>query len=100
MAHPNRRPRTPETCPVCGEDVPIRALACPECGADHRSGWKAGALDADGLPDESDDFDYEDFVQREFGGRAGTSSRLHPAWIVTAALLLAALAATALLGVW
>ena len=59
--------KTPEECPVCGEDVPRGALACPECGADERSGWRedAGATDGLDLPDE--EFDYGEFVQREFG---------------------------------
>jgi len=57
----------PPYCPVCGEDVPRHALACPECGADERSGWSE---DADhraelGLPDE--EFDSEEFARREFG---------------------------------
>ncbi len=99
MAHHNSRPRTPGVCPVCGEDVPPRALACPECGADHRTGWKPGALEADGIL-EDEDFDYSDFVKREFGGGQGKSARLHPVWIITAALLLAALVASWLLGIW
>lgn len=58
--------RAPEVCPVCGEDVPRSALACPECGADHTSGWRedAEAYDAVDLPDEG--FNYEEFVQQEF----------------------------------
>jgi hypothetical protein len=54
-------------------------------------------LDADALPD--DDFNYEEFVKEEFGGGAG-KSRLHPVWWITAILLLAALAAAFLLGVF
>lgn len=81
------RPSSPEVCPVCGEDVPPRALACPECGADHNSGWKEDATDGLGLPDE--DFDYEEFTRREFGtGR--TSPAIHPVWWITAVVLLAA----------
>ena len=59
--------RAPKVCPVCGEDVPRVALACPECGADHTSGWRenAEAYDAVDLPDE--DFNYEEFVKQEFG---------------------------------
>jgi hypothetical protein len=58
---------TPEVCPVCGADVPPNAKVCPECGADEKTGWSdaAGAEGLD-LPDEN--FDYEDFVKREFGG--------------------------------
>jgi hypothetical protein len=58
----------PEICPVCGEDVPRNAKACPGCGADDRSGWKPDALTSDalGLPDG--EFDYDEFVAEEFGG--------------------------------
>lgn len=90
MAYLNSRPRTPEVCPVCGEDVPPRALACPECGADHNSGWREGALDPGGLGLPDEEFDYEDFAKREFGsGRSGSGS--HPVWWITAVVLLLAL---------
>jgi len=51
-----REPESPEVCPVCGEDVPRAALACPECGADHNSGWRPDAEIYDGvdLPEEFD----------------------------------------------
>jgi len=82
---PSPRPprfQPPETCPICGEEVPPRALACPECGADENSGWRE-----DGEDEES--FDYDEFVEREF--KAGRPRRsLHPLWIVTAIILLAA----------
>ena len=50
-----RRP-APAECPVCGEDVPRAARACPHCGADERSGWNEDETRYDGLdlPDESD----------------------------------------------
>ena len=59
--------KTPDVCPVCGEDVPSGALACPECGADHNSGWRQDAetYEALDLPDE--DFNYDEFVRKEFG---------------------------------
>ena len=49
--------KPPAVCPVCDEDVPPKAKACPECGADERSGWKEDALLYDGLdlPDEYSD---------------------------------------------
>lgn len=60
---------SPEICPVCGEAVPERARACPGCGADERTGWSEEARYHElGLPDE--EFDYDDFVQREFHGQA------------------------------
>ena len=61
------KPEPPDVCPVCGEDVPSFALACPECGADHSSGWRkhADVYDAVDLPDH--EFAYHDFVREEFG---------------------------------
>lgn len=80
------RPPTPEYCPVCGEPVPPRALACPECGADHNSGWREDAADGLDLPDE--EFDYDQFVKDEFGSGA---PRVRPIWAITAAVLLVAI---------
>jgi len=57
----------PEICPHCGAAVPANARACPECGSDERTGWSDKAhYDNLDLPDGN--FDYEDFVKREFGG--------------------------------
>lgn len=86
MAYLNSRPRTPEVCPVCGENVPPRAAACPECGADHNSGWKEDYLDGVDLPGE--EFNYDEFVAEEFGPGKRT---LHPVWWITALVLLVAL---------
>ena len=81
------RPSTPEVCPVCGEEVPRRAVACPECGADHNSGWReeAGDYDALGLPDES--FNYEEFVEQEFGSSPKPAG-IQMIWWVTAILVI------------
>jgi uncharacterized membrane protein YvbJ len=58
----------PDICPNCGAVVPSGARACPECGADERTGWSDDArADQLGIPDDS--FDYADFVEREFGGK-------------------------------
>lgn len=56
----------PEICPNCGADVPRNAKACPECGSCEETGWSEEAATS-GLDLPSDDFDYEDFVAREFG---------------------------------
>ena len=78
----------PMVCPVCGEDVPRTALACPECGADHTSGWRedAEAYDAVDLPDE--DFTYEEFVKQAFG--SSRRPAIKRVWWITAILLIAA----------
>jgi hypothetical protein len=77
----------PEVCPVCGEDVPRRALACPGCGADHNSGWREDAASYDGvdLPDEN--FDYDDFVQREFASGVKPAG-IKTIWWITAIIVL------------
>jgi hypothetical protein len=85
---PRQRLEPPEICPVCGEDVPRRSLACPACGADHNSGWRidADAHEALDLPDE--DFDYDEFVRREFGSSAKPAG-IKTIWWITAIILLA-----------
>lgn len=82
--------RAPEVCPVCGEDVPPNALACPECGADHESGWRLDAESIDATGDA--DFDYDEFAQREFGDSAKPHG-IHPVWWISAIVLLLAFAA-------
>ena len=90
MAYLNSRPRTPEVCPVCGENVPPRSLACPECGADHNTGWKKDACTYDGLDLPDDDFNYKDFKEKEFGRGSGPKAvGIKPIWWVTAIVLLA-----------
>jgi len=56
---------TPDSCAHCGTDIPPRASACPECGADEENGWGDHYSEDLGLP--NNDFDYDEFVEREFG---------------------------------
>ena len=84
----------PEICPNCGAEVPHKARACPECGADEKTGWSdeayASGLD---LPDET--FDYNDFVKREFGGKSPVPRGIHWFWWIVALVL-----ATAFIAFW
>ena len=41
-------PRPPAECAHCGTAIPPRARACPECGADERTGWRETSV-YDGL---------------------------------------------------
>lgn len=80
----------PEICPCCGAEIPSNAKACPRCGADEETGWSEEARADDlGLPDE--DFNYEEFVKREFGGgkKSPIPHGIHWFWWVIAAVLLA-----------
>lgn len=83
----NPRPAPPEICPVCGEDVPRNALACPACGADHRSGWReeADSIDALGGVDFSDGEDLPDFAA------APPRTAIKVIWWIAGVLLLLAL---------
>ena len=76
---------TPEICPVCSEDVPRGALACPECGADHNSGWREDAESHDGV-DLPEDFEYDEFTRREFGSSPKPAD-ISALWWVTAIVL-------------
>jgi hypothetical protein len=84
--------KTPDVCPVCGEDVPSSALACLECGADHNSGWRQDAetYEALDLPDE--DFNYDEFVRNELGSSFKPAG-MKTIWWITAILIIVASAA-------
>jgi predicted nucleic acid-binding Zn ribbon protein len=46
------RPPPPDECANCGADIPRNARACPECGADERTGWRETSIyDGLDLPD-------------------------------------------------
>lgn len=84
----------PEICPHCGASLPARAKACPQCGSDEKTGWSDQArYDNLDLPEES--FDYDDFVQREFGEGAKPRG-LNWFWWLVGLLLLAAIILTCL----
>jgi hypothetical protein len=85
-------PDTPDICPNCGAELPPNAKACRECGSDHHTGWSETARhDGLDLPDE--EFDYEDFVQREFGQekRSPVPRGLHWFWWLAAIAVAAGL---------
>ncbi len=46
----------PEECAHCGAAIPRHAHACPECGADERTGWRESSIyDGLDLPESDDD---------------------------------------------
>jgi hypothetical protein len=88
--------RPPGDCPVCGEFVPRKSVACPGCGASRDSGWNEEAsVSGLDLPDD-EAFDYDDFVAREFGqGRPKKPDRRR-FWMVVGLVLILAMAASLL----
>jgi len=80
-------------CPNCGAEVPPKAKACPECGSDEQTGWSEQAhQDGLDLPDEN--FDYDKFVENEFGDKKPIP-RGNWFWWIVAVLVLAAF-----IGMW
>ena len=86
--------KPPGNRPACHEPVPARRNSCPHCGASEADGWSDDAQ-ADGLDLPDDSFDYDQFIQREFGGtpppKVGFDRKT--LWWATAVVLLAALTA-------
>jgi hypothetical protein len=86
--------RVPSICPICGSDVPKQSRACPECGADERTGWDTARTSSDGLGLLDDDFDYDVFLQKTFGRPKSSTPRK---WWLVALLLIILLLAPLLL---
>ncbi len=65
-------------CPHCGADVPAPATFCRECGASDESGWGEDddGSDVDASAGyEEDDFDYDDYISREFPQYGDTANK-------------------------
>jgi hypothetical protein len=78
---------TPVICPVCGANVPRGAKACPGCGSDEETGWSEEAA-ASGLDLPDEEFDYEDFTKREFGGVSPKTRGISWLWWTVAVVIL------------
>jgi hypothetical protein len=96
MSRDSRRNNDYFICAHCGARVRDDADFCPACGASEDSGWTAGDDDDDQQLDyqeDEDDFDYDDFLRREFPEHAEPDVR--PQWrraLLVAVVLLLCLA--------
>lgn len=55
----------PRECANCGAEIPRGAKACPECGADERTGWRETSIYDDlDLPDSAFDEDEPNSASR------------------------------------
>jgi hypothetical protein len=74
-------------CPRCGEEVKVGSKRCTTC--DPPKPWEQGehmdGVDID-VP-EDDTFDYDQYIDEEFGDGARTHN-FHPVFIVAAAIFL------------
>lgn len=78
-------------CPYCGSEVRVGGT-CPGCAkkgkkSKKRSWEQDASYDGTDLP--NDDFDYEDFVAREFGKAPHRAIGIRWYWWLLAAVLLA-----------
>jgi hypothetical protein len=88
---PAAQRQTPEICPACGAEVPPRAWACPECGADEKTGWNEEATESDGLDLPEETFDYEKTLQNEGLKSPARPPTLAWPWWALGIILIAAL---------
>ena len=77
----------PDICPVCGAEVPPAARACPECGADDTTGWNEDRAVYDGLDLPDDEFDYVEYLNKEFGDTGKPAKKRLP-WLCIIGLIL------------
>ncbi len=80
-------------CPTCGAEVSPNAAGCRSCGAEKVDGrWiDPEAYDGVDLPGQ-DDFDYDDFIAREFGSGAPEKKGIDLFWWIVAIIVLVAFA--------
>jgi hypothetical protein len=83
-------------CPHCGAQLPADAKFCRQCGASDDSGWNEEDELAPGDLgigyEGEDDFDYDDFVAREFPQHAEARRRPAAGWFVAGVALLLCIA--------
>jgi rubredoxin len=78
-------------CPACGAEVPGNAPACPECGADEKTGWSPNTI-YDGTDiEDPDEFDHDDWKRREVDGRGPRRTKGQWFWWAIGLLVLGAL---------
>jgi uncharacterized membrane protein YvbJ len=80
--------KPPGQCPVCGEWVPRGAVACDQCGSCAKSGWNDEDQTYEGLDLPDEDFDYDDFTAKEFGGKDANLRLTRQLWWWVAIILI------------
>jgi hypothetical protein len=95
MSRSERPP--PAECANCGAAIPRTAKACPECGADERTGWRESSIyDGLELPDDAWSDDGEENAATSVSKTKTRVNGVAWYWWCIGALLLATLIAGAL----
>jgi hypothetical protein len=87
-------PGPPPECANCGATLPRSARACPECGADERTGWREASV-YDGLDLPETAWRDNDPSSDEPRRRSGRVNGVPWHWLTVGLLLLALLILTA-----
>jgi uncharacterized membrane protein YvbJ len=83
-----------ESCPHCGAELRKNAKFCPECGSSDSDGWRD---EEEGHADD-ESFDYDEFVERNYGSTAANlSTPLHWRFVAIVLLIVFTLACFAMM---
>ena len=75
-------------CPNCGSELSDSSNACPECGSCEETGWSDRArYDAMGVDYDPEEFDYDQFVENEFGNAEKSRNSRQILWALVALIL-------------
>ena len=82
--------------------MPAAARACPACGADDTAGWNEDRAVYDGLDLPDDEFNYDEYLEKEFGaaGKAGEKPRQAAVWLLRIGIALVVLVSSIALIKW
>jgi hypothetical protein len=85
---PEKRPLPPpDECANCGTEIPRTAKACPECGADERSGWREQDVYDDlDLPEEAFEDEASEARKRKHAATPRVNGIAWYWWLVAIAL--------------
>ena len=84
MSRTNQPP--PEECAQCGAEIPRNARACPECGADERTGWRESSL-YDGLDLPEEVFEDDAYGAAKIAARRSVGGLAWYWWVIGVMLL-------------
>ena len=86
-------------CPECGAEVRVGSKGCVKCASeratkhwDEAKSWEQDEV-YDGLDLPDDEFDYDEFLEEEFGGGRKPWKRIGWLWWTVAVVLLVVLSA-------
>lgn len=96
MSRPDSLP-PPKECANCGAEIPRHAKACPECGADERTGWRETSVYDDLDLPESAYADEGDNSRKRYGNRVNGIAWY---WWMAGVALIILLIAGAVSGRW